>query len=357
MDELEQQNHIDVDTLSSLEPISALSEKRIRELADEILIEYVDTDITLFSEGDIDNQVIYLISGELELRTGMGTCKLISAGTEESWHPLDPKQPRQTTAMTLSPVEILRIDQDKLDTYLTWDQVSSGEDAHDEANPDGSTKKWTNSVTPSATFSSLPPANIKELFARMESIDVKKDDVVIKQGDPGDYYYLIKQGQAKVTRQADKNSEPIELAILVEGNNFGEEALISNNPRNANVIMISDGVLMRLAKKDFVELLQEPLIDKITLDETLESIQDNGQCIDVRVQSEYDQGHLPGSISMPLNVLRQHAGELDKNTRYICYCNTGRRSSAAAFLLAQYGLHASVIKDGVQSLPSSYMIR
>lgn len=357
MEELEQPNHIDVETLSSLEPVSALSEGRIRELADEILIEYVDADITLFSEGDIDNQVIYLISGELELRTGMGTCKLISAGTEESWHPLDPKQPRQTTAMTLSPVEIIRIDQDKLDTYLTWDQVASGNDDHAEAHPDGGTKNWASNVTPSATFSSLPPANIKELFARMESMNVKSGDVIIKQGDPGDYYYLIKQGQAKVTRQQDKNSEPVELAVLGEGNNFGEEALISNNPRNASVIMITDGVLMRLAKKDFVELLQEPMIDKLTLDETLESIQDNGQCIDVRVPSEFDQGHLPGSISMPLNELRQHASELDKNTRYICYCDTGRRSSAAAFLLAQYGYHASVLKDGVQSLPSSYMIR
>ncbi|MDH5191809.1 MAG: cyclic nucleotide-binding domain-containing protein [Gammaproteobacteria bacterium] len=357
MEDIEQQNHVDVDTLSSLEPLSALSEERIRELADEILIEYVDADITLFSEGDIDNQVIYLISGELELRTGMGTCKLISAGTEDSWHPLDPKQPRQTTAMTLSPVEIIRIDQDKLDTYLTWDQVATGDDAHDEDHPDGTTKNWTSNVTPSATFSSLPPANIKELFARMESINVKNGDVIIKQGDPGDYYYLIKQGQAKVTRQQTPDSEPVELAILGEGNNFGEEALISNKPRNANVIMITDGVLMRLAKNDFVELLQEPMIEKITLDQTLESIQDNGQCIDVRVPSEYEQGHLPGSISMPLNELRQRAAELDKNLNYICYCNTGRRSSAAAFLLAQYGLHASVLKDGVQGLPNSYMIR
>ena len=103
MEELEQPNHVDVDTLSSLEPVSALSKGRLRELADETLIEQVDADITLFSEGDVDNQVIYLISGELELRTGMGTCKLVAAGTEASWHPLDSKQPRQTTAMTLSP--------------------------------------------------------------------------------------------------------------------------------------------------------------------------------------------------------------------------------------------------------------
>ena len=40
--------------------------------------------------------------------------------------------------------------------------------------------------------------------------------------------------------------------------------------------------------------------------------------------------------------------ELDKNTPYICYCGTGRRSSAAAFLLVQKGFQASVLNGGVQ---------
>ena len=353
-----EQQYADVDTLKSLEPISALSDERIRDLASQTLIEFVNEDVTLFSEGDMDNQVIYLISGELELRTGMGTSRVITAGTEASWHPLDPKQPRQATAMTLSPSEIIRIDQDKLDTYLTWDQVATGDSHHSEQGEHSNNHKdWASNVTPSATFSSLPSANIKELFARMEEIKVKAGDVIIKQGDAGDYYYLIKEGSAKVTRQQNEKSAPVELAILKEGTNFGEEALISNKPRNANVIMITDGILMRLAKRDFVELLQEPMIDRITLDQTLERIQDNGQCIDVRVPSEFEQGHLPGAISMPLNELRQRTNELDKNTRYICYCNTGRRSSAAAFLLAQYGYNASVLKNGVQGLPNSYMIR
>jgi rhodanese-related sulfurtransferase len=40
--------------------------------------------------------------------------------------------------------------------------------------------------------------------------------------------------------------------------------------------------------------------------------------------------------------------ELDKSIPYICYCGTGRRSSAAAFLLVQKGFQASVLNGGVQ---------
>jgi rhodanese-related sulfurtransferase len=43
--------------------------------------------------------------------------------------------------------------------------------------------------------------------------------------------------------------------------------------------------------------------------------------------------------------------ELDKETEYVCYCTTGRRSSAAAFLLVQNGYKASVLNGGVQVMP------
>jgi len=43
--------------------------------------------------------------------------------------------------------------------------------------------------------------------------------------------------------------------------------------------------------------------------------------------------------------------ELDKEKEYICYCGTGRRSSAATFLLAQNGFKIVVLLGGVQKIP------
>ena len=52
-------------------------------------------------------------------------------------------------------------------------------------------------------------------------------DVVIKQGDEGDYFYVIVKGRCVVTRETPLNKEGIKLAELGIGDTFGEEALIS----------------------------------------------------------------------------------------------------------------------------------
>ncbi|QKQ28178.1 rhodanese-like domain-containing protein [Candidatus Reidiella endopervernicosa] len=75
--------------------------------------------------------------------------------------------------------------------------------------------------------------------------------------------------------------------------------------------------------------------------------------IDVRVPAEYDQGHLPGAINVPLQEIRQHLAGLDRELHHLIY----RRSSAAAFLLSQDGLRSSVLTDGLKDVPSAYLIR
>ncbi len=85
-------------------------------------------------------------------------------------------------------------------------------------------------------------------------------DVVIRQGDEGDFFYAIVGGRCAVTRETPLNREGIRLAELGMGDTFGEEALISGATRNATVTMLTDGVLMRLAKDDFNTLLNEPML-------------------------------------------------------------------------------------------------
>ena len=78
---------------------------------------------------------------------------------------------------------------------------------------------------------------------------------------------------------------------------------------------------------------------------------ENGAWIDVRLPNEYQTKHLPNSINIPLPILRSKVTKLDKDRHYIVCCETGRRSSTAAYLLGQNGLTAHVLKDGLQNLP------
>jgi CRP-like cAMP-binding protein len=351
-------SHVDADTLAGLEPISSLSAARIRELADKTAVETIGAGKRLFGEGDRDRKLIYLLNGEIELRSHTNPAiHRITAGMPESWRPLDNKQPRQWTATALGDVEVIRIDMEQFDQMLTWDQMATAGPAPQATKTAIQNGDWRNKLRASLAFNNIPAANIEKLFGRMEAVDVTVGDAVVRQGDPGDYFYLIEHGKAKVTRQMMGKGKPVELAELSDGACFGEEALISDKPRNANVIMISEGRLMRLAKKDFVALLKEPLLDQIDLAAALERLNDGAVFLDVRVPSEFKEARLPGAINIPLNELRQRVRELDKATCYVCYCSTGRRSSAATFILNQQGYKSSVLKNGVQDVPSSMLIK
>jgi rhodanese-related sulfurtransferase len=59
---------------------------------------------------------------------------------------------------------------------------------------------------------------------------------------------------------------------------------------------------------------------------------------------------LAGAMNIPLNELRDALPSLRNDREYMVYCQTGRRSSAAAFLLSQRGFSASLLEGGLKSM-------
>ncbi len=517
------------ESLGQFEPISSLSNERLDELVSLSYVESINMGVSLFREGDVDNQTIYILNGDVQL-TSSTTEKeiLIHSNSKEGKFPLDDSQPRLCSAVAMSSVEIVRIDNSVLDYMMMWDQlavaeISNNEDSTiDKTEPDKKPEKvvddnvemlvkqavldsienakepdknldsvdkidFTKTIKPELTtekisnkesvknndkqnkdnaiktkaiineeikndsdekwkkktdldsnaqttvneaikikeepveeksknkenknkensqdkpanksetkatnvqtaakpvakeietktpvkkvqnikseepekdkdsivyesrdwirkirqimaFKNMPPANIKNLLEKMESVNVKQGDKIIEQGGEGDYYYIVTDGTAVVTRT-------IELATLSAGTSFGEEALVAKSPRNASVSMTSDGILMRLSKKDFDELLIEPLMARVSPDEARSKILQGAKWLDVRHAKEFHHSRLPGAINIPLHELRLRMGELDKETDYICCCRTGARSSSGSFLLAQNGFKVSLLTGGIQ---------
>ena len=148
------------------------------------------------------------------------------------------------------------------------------------------------------------------------------------------------------------SKEGIKLAELHVGDTFGEEALISDAKRNATVTMKTDGSVMRLGKEDFNKLLNEPMLEWVTHDEAQAIVQDGGQWLDVRLPSEFENQHLDGAINIPLYFIRLKISTLDADKKYVVCCDTGRRSSAGAYILSERGYKAYVLRDGINSEPS-----
>ena len=126
--------------------------------------------------------------------------------------------------------------------------------------------------------------------------------------------------------------------------------MLSGAPRNANVITLTDGVLMRLSQADFNELLREPMVQWVTDAEARILMQEGAGLIDVRLEDEYRGGALKGSVNIPLHLLRLKAASMDRRRKYIVYCQSGKRSCAAAFLLGQRGFDVCVLRGGLSAL-------
>jgi rhodanese-related sulfurtransferase len=239
------------------------------------------------------------------------------------------------------------IDSDLLDVLLTWDQTGQYEVA--ELHSDGLdvTGDWMTTLLQTKAFHRIPPANIQAIFMRMQRINYRERDVVIKQGTEGDYFYVVVAGKCVVTRETPLNKEGIKLAELGPGDSFGEEALIAEAKRNATVTMSTDGTLMRLGKNDFQTLLNEPLLQWVSQDRAEEIVAQGGKWLDVRLPSEFQNFRIEGAVNIPLYFIRLKINALDKSTPYVVCCDTGRRSSAAAYILSERGFDACVLKGGL----------
>ena len=182
---------------------------------------------------------------------------------------------------------------------------------------------------------------------RMQRVDFKPGEHIIKQGDEGDFFYVIVKGKCTVLRETPLNKDGIKLAELGMGDTFGEEALISDAKRNASVVMASEGTLMRLGKDDFRTLLNEPMLEWIDYDQGCALVEKGAVWLDVRLPSEFENYHLQGALNIPLYFMRLKLKNLDTNLHYIVCCDSGRRSSAGAYILSERGFHASVLKGGL----------
>lgn len=323
---------------------NALNPDSFDELISKTVVEEVAAGKQIFSEGETDKKTVYLIDGQVTLMSSKGGSLTLDSGTQSATHPLAHFQPRKHSALAKSACKIIRIDSDLLDMLMTWGQMASIE--VDEIGDEDSTD-WMTRILQSKAFLQVPAGNIQAMFMRIEEVVVKAGETIIKQGDPGDFYYVIKQGKCKVGRLS-KTGASLTLATLKDGDAFGAEALLSDAKRNANVVMLTDGVLMRLAGKDFNELLKAPMLAWVTKSEAEAMVkQGEAKWLDVRLDSEHKNDALLDSINIPLFMLRLKVGTLEESTKYIVYCDTGSRSSAAAFLLSERGMNVACLKGGL----------
>jgi hypothetical protein len=104
-------------------------------------------------------------------------------------------------------------------------------------------------------FSGLPPTRLDLAAQRAEVRSVEPDEVVIRQGDAADRFYVIADGEFIVTQRQPNLTEPVELRRMHAGEVFGEIGLLSGVPRTATVSAAASGTLLSLDGPEFLELV------------------------------------------------------------------------------------------------------
>ncbi|MCW8988900.1 MAG: cyclic nucleotide-binding domain-containing protein [Gammaproteobacteria bacterium] len=331
-------------------PLSEISGDNFNELVNNINIETLTAGKNLFTLGDEDNFTYYLLSGEIDLIDSEENKVTLTSKSRQCRFPIEHNKPRQKTAKCITNIHYFRINNDLLDVLLTWDQNKNYivNEIGDNNTADTDDNDWMTQLLQLELFHKIPPANIQAMFQRIESVPVKKDEVILKQGDTGDYYYIIKTGSCRVIQNDDvTGNKELEIAVLEAGKGFGEDALVSNVPRNATIIMNTDGMLMRLSKDDFIELLKEPILKSVNYSAAKEMVKEGAVLLDVRLLSEHQNKKIAGSINIPLFLLRLNANKLSHNNKYIVYCDTGSRSASATYILNEHGYDAYMLEGGL----------
>ena len=340
---------LNTDLLKNFSPLDGLKRDNLAALAKKVQIRELSPQQFLFKEGDAEKRTVYVVSGSLELLDQGQVQEIIEGGTDNARNPVSPIFPRRVSARARNRVQFISIDSDLLDVMLTWDQTGSYEVSDLQGQSDVGGDDWMTMLLQTKAFHKIPPANIQAIFMRMQQINYKSGDVVLKQGADGDYFYVLTRGKCLVTRETPLNKDGIKLAELAVGDTFGEEALISDAKRNATVTMTTDGSVMRLGKEDFKRLLNEPMLDWVSMSEAEQIVTSGGQWLDVRLPSEFENQHQEGAINVPLYFIRLKINTLDQEMKYVVCCDTGRRSSAGAYILSERGFQAYVLRGGINA--------
>ena len=336
---------LDKKLLKTLDPLSELSFDKLDELVNKSSIEDIPAGRMLFKQGERDKRTLFLLAGQVELASiGDSRSKVIRAKSREAKQALANEVPRSQTCRTKTDATILAIDSDLLEILL--DDNPSGTYEVDELSSDDSSY-WMMRFLQSRAFLNLPTENIQALLMALEEMPVEKGQIIIQQGARDNYYYIVQKGKCSVSRRPAPNAAEMQLAILSEGDGFGEEALITNGARNASVTMLENGILMRLKKEDFLQHLANPLIQYTDEKDVLAEIAKGSLLIDVRNHDEYQRTRVEGSVNIPLSMLRLKLEGMNNNRNYILCCSDGARSAAAAFLLTQHGLTCHVLRGGL----------
>jgi CRP-like cAMP-binding protein len=352
---------IDEEKLKQYSPFDGLQEEYLAEALEQVSVEEIAKGKMLFKRGRANTRRYFLIEGRVDLIDAQYNIQSLRGG-HGALTTLNPDSPTRCSCVVKdSTAMVFSIEAEVLDRLVAWSEsaesafeaeMSSRNDFDPTATgqfdvvsvEDEFTNDWMSSLLSSPLFSRVPLALVQDLFAKFNDIDAEVGQIVIKEGEQGDFFYVIASGRVRITNKS--GSVDIEMEA---GQHFGEEALLGDTLRNATVEVIEPAILKQLGADDFNSLLTEPVLKYLTA-EQLAALDKPHKVIDVKMPLEYRAHHYSGAINLPLSRLRAAMKELAQSAVYVIPDDCGSRSKIAAHLMCQAGFDAYIIQSNEESV-------
>ena len=101
----------------------------------------------------------------------------------------------------------------------------------------------------------MEPYELSQIADALKSCNYNPNDYVIREGELGDVFYIIADGEAIATKTLEPGKAPVEVKKYGKGSYFGELALLKGEPRAANVVAQTNLKLISLDRNSFKRLL------------------------------------------------------------------------------------------------------
>jgi CRP-like cAMP-binding protein len=251
--------------------------------------------------------------------------------------------PRFSTVVAKTDVTLYKLYKKDFDEIVRWDSAIScmmGSKAHASSE--------YNKIKTLQPFALLEPEKMFALSDKFVEKNYAFGADIIKEGEVGDAYYVIKSGRVAVIKKENRE-QPEQVAVLGEGEAFGEEALISGKRRSATCRTLEETVVLSLSKADFEKIMKASFLEIVYPEDVTEEDLKNIVFIDTRLPKQFEEEHIAGAINMPLEYLRTRYTELDMTKKYYTYCGMEAWGMPAAFIMRSLGFDAQGLRGGLSA--------
>jgi CRP-like cAMP-binding protein len=218
---------------------------------------------TIIRQGDPGDEFFIIESGKVQVwqKQGKGESQQVNSLAPGQFFgevALVTDEPRNATIVAETPCVVLTLGRKDFD-LLVKHHLAFAENIRADLR-----SKWVLRNMP--IFDELDAIELNSLSNQLKTETFQAGETVVRQGDIGDKFFIIEEGELRVFQQADGGS--VELNRMSAGDYFGEIALIQQRPRTASVEALTDSTLFSLQAQAFLRMLADSQRMKRSLEKT-----------------------------------------------------------------------------------------